>query len=229
LNIPPSTAAVKVQFDTDAFPQPHQGNPITLSHSVLTVTVPADIIQAGVDLGLITPQTPPVVAHTTFVLGASNATPAQHIYAVTKSIKIGVVGGKAQPLTASIGLPNTTWTPTADQQVSFSEKSLNIVSNIDIGFTVTATFDCHPSGTGQLAAVSAETTETPTTPTTPTVTDAAVTTTIAPAGTTTTTSSSDSSLPRTGAATLLLLVLAAAAIDIGIVLIGATRRRLHHR
>jgi hypothetical protein len=224
--VPPSTATVNLKFITDAFPQPHEGDPIALTHSTLTVSIPADVIQAGVDAGIISDgQT--LKSQASFVLAGSNTAEGTHTYNVPpQTVTIHVVGGKAQPLNPVIDLENTNWTPLNNTDpVAFTEKSLKIVSTINIGFDVISTFTCAPTGTAQFLALSASGPPPP-----PPVTDtvAAVTTTTTALGAQST-SSGSGSLPRTGAETLLLLVLAAFAIDVGIVMIGATRRRMHHR
>jgi hypothetical protein len=222
---------VKVTFATTAFPQPHEGDPITLSHSTLTVGIPADVIQAGVDAGIITDgQT--LQSQASFVLAGSNTTEGTHTYNLPKqTVTIHVVGGVAQPLNPTIALPNTTWHPTSDTlDVHFTEKSLKIVSTINIGFDVISTFTCAPHGTAEFLALSASGPPPSTVTTLGGETTTTAVTGAADAGSGgSTTSGTTSSLPRTGAETLLLLVLAAFAIDLGIVMVGATRRRLHQR
>jgi hypothetical protein len=229
LGVAPSSSPTQMSFATDAYPQPHKGDPITLTHSTLTVTFPASIIQAGVDATVIE-NGHPLVGQATFVLSGSNTKEGKHVYATgSHTAKIGVVGGKALPLNVVIPLANTVWHPTsANSPVLFTEKSLKFTGSLDIaGTTVTAGLTCTPHGTAQVAALSAQSSETPTT-TAPPVTEGSTTTTAAVVSTTGS-SGTSSSLPRTGAETFLLFVLAAAAIDIGIVMVGATRRRMHQR
>jgi hypothetical protein len=229
--VPPSTATVNVKFATDAYPQPHKGDPITLSKSSLTVGIPSDVIQAGVDAGIISDgQT--LQSQATFILAGSNTVEGTHTYALPKqTVTIHVDSkGNALPLNPVIALPNTVWHPKSDQApVLFTEKSLKIVSTINIGFDVISTFTCSPHGTAQFVALSAQTTEPPPPPVTEGSTGATTTTVTATGSGSGSTSGSSGSLPRTGAETLLLLVLAAFAIDLGIVMVAATRRRMHHR
>ena len=50
---PPGTPTIGVTTAADAFGQPHLGKQITLSNTKVTVSVPASILQLGVDAGLV--------------------------------------------------------------------------------------------------------------------------------------------------------------------------------
>jgi hypothetical protein len=166
-------------------------------------------------------------------MAGSNTAEGTHTYTKSSTVTIHVSGDKAQPLTASVDLPNTTWHPKNDTDpVLFTEKSMKITSTLnilDIPGGVGAVFDCHPDPSLQIGGLSAQSEEQPTTTTVApsttfptTVTTAGVTPTTVTAGN----AQQSGSLPRTGASWVLLLVLGGAAIDVGIALIGATRRRL---
>jgi hypothetical protein len=218
--LPPTTVVVGTVLSTDAFPQPHKGEPITLTNTKISISVPASLIQTGVDAGLVTDGME-VPATLTLVLDGSGTTEGSHTYTAHQTVPIHVVNGTAQPLSATVVLPDTTWHPVSDTtDVVFSEKSMTIGAFLNIIGGVNATFDCKPAGTPQLIALSGQSPQPPTT-TTETVAPESTPTTTAPAG--------SSTLPRTGGSVLFLLVFAAAALDLGVVLIAASRRRLVRR
>ena len=216
------TPKIGVTVSSDAFGQPHEGKPITLSNTKATVSIPADLLQLGVDAGIIFDgQTIPSVVK--FVIAGSATTQKTHTYTVNATVTVHVTGGIAQPLSSTVNLPDTNWTPVSiNQQVNFSEKSLLITSTIDlsssIGLIVTATFNCAGTGAtivalGGLAPPSTTTsTTTTTTATTVPVTPQAVT----PGPTV---------LPRTGSNTGVLLALAVGLLTAGLFALKATSRR----
>ena len=229
----PTFADVGVTFTAKAFPQPHLGDPIQLTGANLHITVAAAVLQAGVD------QKPPLITDgmpvpstLAFTLAATNTSPATHTWNESKTQTVHVTGGKAQPLAADVPLGPTTWTPVnKDLDVRFFEKSMDITAQINILGGLTVTFQCNPNM--QLLVSPKIGAHVPPPPETTTVAPPVV-----PLGTTSTvvgvspTSTGDpgsGSLPRTGASWVLLFVIAAAAIDLGIVMIGATRRRFRHR
>jgi len=226
----PSDSVVNVTIATDAFPQPHQGDPITLSNTKLTIQIPASLLQVGVDAGLITDGMS-IPSTVTLVLAGSNTTQGTHTYTATQTITVHVVSGQAQPLSSTINLPNTTWTPKNDvDNVFFTEKSLKIVSTIPIIGGVTATFNCTPNGTATVLGLSAQGTEPPVIP------QGTTTTTVAATGTGTggtsgvgTTGTGTGSLPRTGASALFMIAVAGLLIDLGAsaMFFGRKRRRRH--
>jgi hypothetical protein len=211
--------------------------PITLSGTTATIAIGADVLQAGVD------STPPLITDhmkvpstMTLVVTGSNTTENQHTYVKAATAEIRVINHQAQPLTVTVALPNTVWHPTSDKvDVTFAEKGMKITSSINILGGLTAVFECQPGPSLRLQPTIVHEGEAPSTTTLPPNsastegTTAAPATTAAPTGTTGSTSGTSGSLPRTGASWVLLLVLAAAAIDVGIVMIGATRRRFRHR
>jgi hypothetical protein len=226
-----NTAVVTVTIATDAFPQPHQGDPIELTNTKLTIKIPADLLQQGVDGGIIDPNNPPTItSNITLVLAGSSTTQGQHTYKLNdqKSKPKFDSGGNALPLTATVTLPNTTWTPKNDTDpVIFTEKSLKISSAIPVLGGIHANFTCEPDGALQVVGLAAQGSELPvTTTTTPTGTEGGTTTTTTMSVTTPV--SGSGTLPRTGGNALLLLVFAAMLIDVGIAMTGAARRRMHH-
>jgi hypothetical protein len=227
--VAPGTLVVGVTMATDGFPQPHQGDPITLSKTALTVSIPASTLQLGIDAGII--KAGDVIPSTVTLVVTGNGTKeGSHTYVIAANSTIVVVGGKAQPLTSTVLLPNTTWTPVNDQtQVSFAEKSLLIVAKIDLTSSgigiLTVTFACTPASAPTFLALGAQGTAIPTTSTLAT-TSTTSTTVAAP---TTAAPVAPTALPRTGSTTGPLLVLAAILIELGLLAIAAatrSRRRL---
>jgi hypothetical protein len=143
---PAGTTKVKVTLASDAFPQPHFGDPITLSNGVGTVTVPPDLLQVGVDAGIIH-DGDTVPADVTLVVAGQNTNPPSHTYTAHVVSAIRVVGGKAQPVSGTQPLPNTTWTPVdKNADVSIAEKSLSIVAHVTVpGLKIKTTFSCTSS------------------------------------------------------------------------------------
>jgi hypothetical protein len=220
----PGTAAMSVTISTDAFPHPHKGDVITLSNTKLTLTIPADLIQLGVDFGLVTDGMQ-IPSHVTLVLAGSNTTEGTRTIEFDRTVTVNLVEGQAQAITTSGNLPNTTWTPDdPNTEVIFSEQSLFVSSAINILGGVTAEFDCDPTGGPlQFIGVGAQTAELPTTTTLPvTVTTAGATaTTVAAAAA----GGGSTTLPRTGGSILFWLAVSAMLIDLGIVALTAARRR----
>jgi hypothetical protein len=240
---PPGTATVPVTFSATAHSQPHQGNPIQLTNTTVAVTIAADTIQQGVTLGFISNGTP-VPSTLTTVVNGQGTTEGTHTYTVTSTPKVVVVNGQAQPLKATLDLPDTTWHPkNATDPVIFAEKSLTVVAKIDLtaslGFVVTATFTCQPSSAPPFIVLGAQgppptvttTTLSPITTTTtpgPTVggsTDPSTTAVAAATTSGTHSGTTSGTLPRTGLNALLFLIIAAVLLDAGIAMIAFTRRR----
>jgi hypothetical protein len=226
-----STPNVTVTLASDASPQPHLGDPITLSGTTLGLGIPASILQAGVDANLIKGGDK-VPSTATVVVAGSNTVEQTHAYSVQQTATIKVVGGKAAPLNVKLSLSNTTWTPVNNtSDVLFTEKSLKIVSTLSLPGLgeITATFTCAPKTTLLFVALGA--TGAPATTggggTTPTSAGG-------PGGGGTTGGpvvSGAQELPRTGSNPWPLVVVAAGFIDLGMLAIaGAKRRRrpLHH-
>jgi hypothetical protein len=222
----PSELTIPVTFETDAFPHPHQGNPIELTNTKVTLAVPADLLQAGVALGIVKDGTE-VPSEITVVIQGDNTTEGTQTFTVNVTAIVSVINGEAQPLSAPVDLPPSTWHPADDQkQVDFREKAVTVVATIDarpiLGF-VTATFTCVPSAAPAFVQVGAQSaTVAPDTTTTlpPQQTAGATTTTVAAAA-----STGSDTLPRTGMNALIFLVIAAGLIDAGIALLATTRRR----
>jgi hypothetical protein len=217
--LPPSDSEVTVTLATDAFPDPHNGDEITLSNTKLTIAVPAGVLQTGVDAGIISDgmQIPTDVE---IAVNGSGTTQGSHTYNESQVATVVVEGGQAQPLESTIDLEDTTWTPVDDQTpVIFTQGTLSIVAEINVLGGLVAHFDCEPSTAPAFMVL-------------PAFADQVVTTTtLGQAGgttptTTTTTAPTDSdSLPRTGASALFWLVIAAVLIDLGVVAVIGTRRR----
>ena len=143
----PSVVALSPTLSSDASPEPHTSAPVTLSNTALTLTFPAELIQTGVDLGLISDGVV-IPAAVSPVLAGSNTVEATHTYSVNTTLTVHVIGGVVQPLTATMNLPDATWHPiNAAAPVVITEKSMVAVLAIDLAGIgpVAATFDCTPS------------------------------------------------------------------------------------
>ena len=216
---------VGVIFASDAFGQPHLGKQITLSNTKLTLNIPASILQLGVDAGLVFDgQTIPSVVKA--VVAGAGTTQKTHTYTINSVVTVHVNGGVAQPLSATVNLPDTNWTPVSiEKDVFFEEQSVLITSTLDLsatlGLIVTATFNCKGTGAdflalGGLGAVT-PTTAPPTVATVAPTTAAPVT--VAPAAT------DPGTLPRTGSNAGLLLAVAVGLLTAGAFALRATSRR----
>jgi hypothetical protein len=221
---PDSRSDITVTLASDASPQPHLGDPITLSNTTLGLSIPAKLIQAGVDVGLITDGFK-VPAHITLVVAGSHTTQQTHQYVVDATATIHVTAGgphgKALPLALTVPLPDTSWTPAnGTDDVLFSQKSMTIVSAIDLNpqLSVVATFTCEPANGSSFVALGATgaPVTTTTTPTTPTTTPTSSTTAV--------TVAQAAELPRTGSTPWPLLVLAAGCIDLGLLALAGAKR-----
>jgi hypothetical protein len=213
---------IPVKISTDAFPQPHKGDPITLSNAHLTVTVPAAVVQGGVDNNLVKDGT--VMPSTaSLIVGGSSTTEGTHTYSASASPKAVVNNGVAEPLSVVFDLPDTTWHPLNDSDpVIFTETSGNFVATLMLSptYPIHVQFACAPSSAPPFVALAAQGSELPpTTTTTFGSQGSTTTTTVAPTGPTT--------LPRTGGGIAFLLVLAALCVDLGMVAVSFGRRRLH--
>jgi hypothetical protein len=223
------TPTIGVTVSGTAFGQPHENQPITLSNTKGTVSIPADLLQLGVDAGIIFDgqQIPSVVK---FTIAGTGTTQKTHTYTVSATVTVHVTGGVAQPLSSTFNLPDTTWTPVSGSDVFFSEKSLFITSTIDlsnqIGVIVTATFNCTGNGATFIAlgafgppGTTPTTAAPPATPA-PSVTEAPLTTPTTPIG-----GGGGGTLPRTGSSAGLLLALAVGLLTAGLFALKATSRR----
>ena len=240
---PDANLRIGVTLASDASPQPHFGDPITLSGTTVALAIPAGLLQQGVDLALIKngDQVPSVV---TMPITGSSTTEQSHTFVIHATATIKTVpvpvstafpkGVKALPLNVTLALPDTHWTPvsgTAD--VAFAQKSLKIVSTLQLPGIgkVTVNFTCNPNTTASFVALGATGVPTTTTPVT-----------LAPpagsggggAGGATAgglAAGGAQQLPRTGSSPWPLLVVGAVCIDLGMLAIAAAKRRrrpLHH-
>jgi LPXTG-motif cell wall-anchored protein len=215
---------IGVTLSTDAFPQPHEGDPIKLTNSKVSISIPASLLQVGVGAGIIT-DGQKIPSQLALVVAGSNTTQATHKYVVNSTVTVHVIAGQAQPLTSTLNLADTTWTPLSKfQGVSFTEKSMVITSTIDLtsslGIVLIATFTCKPAGTADFMAIGGISVPvTTTTVTTTTIATTTVAPTVAPQATNTNT------LPRTGSETGWLLALAVVLLSVGLFALKASGRR----
>ena len=151
---PSGSAPVSATFSSDASPEPHHGSPITLSTTNLSATFPAALLQAGVDSGLVSDGLE-IPATFSPVLNGSNTVEATHTYSASSTITLHVIGGVAQPLTAAMTLPDTTWHPiNSALPVVVTEQSLQAVLSLDLStLIITATFQCTPNTTATIVKV----------------------------------------------------------------------------
>jgi hypothetical protein len=193
----------------------------------LTVNVPATLLQLGVDANLIKngDKVPSVV---NVVVNGSSTTQKSHAYKVSATAVISVIGGKAQPLVATLPLPDTTWNPVnASDPVFFSEKSMTIVSSLNLPSigAVVVTFACLPTTAPSFVALSAQGGAIPVKGG-GTGVGGAGTGAGAGAGGSGAGGLTSGQLPRTGASPWPLLFIALVCIDAGLVAMRAARRRI---
>ena len=220
----PSTSTMDVTIATHAFPQPHRGDPITLSKGTILIAVPPDLLDKGITAQVIHDgsQLPSTLDVT---IAGSNTVEKTHKYPTIHATATVHVGsdGHALPLSVQLALPNTTWHPTnANTDVFFTQTTTKVTATLDLfGTPVTAAFDCATVKPAAFIAVAAQSTSAPTTTSTVTVAGqpATTTTTVAAAA------AGSGTLPRTGGRILFLLVAAAALVDIGLGLVAAARPR----
>jgi len=229
---------VTIEISSDAAPQPHLGDPITLSNTKVTVKVPLDLLIQGYNFGILA-NGQVIPATLDLVIAGSNTTEGSHTYATIHSNSKLVVHDPdgtpgtddetADPLSVTTSLPNTVWHPKdVSKAVFFTQKSAVIKATVPIGDQdYISTQTCATKNPASFIALSATGVDPPTTVAAgpPVTVGAATTTTVAAqAGPTT--------LPRTGASVVLWLVIAAVFLDLGAVAVVGTRRRaqgfLHH-
>jgi hypothetical protein len=215
----PNASTVTVTLETDAFPDPHNGDDIELTNTELTISVPAGVLQTGVDAGIISDGME-IPTEVEIVINGDGTEEGSQTFNVSDIATVEVIGGQAQPLTQTVDLDDSTWTPVDDQTpVIFTQGTMSIVAEIDVLGGLVAHFDCEPSTAPAFMVL-------------PAFADQVVTTTTlaqsggtTPTTTTTTSPTDDDSLPRTGASALFWLVIAAVLIDLGVVAVVGTRRR----
>lgn len=150
----PTQRSLTITASTTASPTPHEGAPITLTQTRLRTTLSADVLQSGVDAGILTDgQIVPLSV--TFTVAGSNTVEGSHLWSLNATAVVHVVSGVAQPLTATLLLADTTWQPVdALQPVVFTEQHANVSWVFNIGTTpITVTDDCTPSGLTQIVTV----------------------------------------------------------------------------
>jgi len=143
----PTPASVGVDVATDAFPEPHLGDVITLFDTQLTVTIPPEVMQPGVDAGVINDGTAIPMQMTLGITGSNTSEGTQSASAGVTAIA-HVINGVAQSVSGTVDLPNSTWHPVvAWMPVSFTEQALNIAFGVGapLGLTATVTLDCTPT------------------------------------------------------------------------------------
>ena len=214
---------IGVTISSDAFPQPHEGDPIKLTNTKVSISIPASLLQVGVSVGIIFDgqQIPSTL---TLVVAGSNTTQKTHKYVASSTVTVHVIGGQAQPLTSTLNLPNFTWTPTSKFDPCRSPRSRwsssrRSTSRTSSGSSLFATFTCKPAGTVDfmdIGGLTAPATTTTVTTTTTTIAPTTVAPTVAPAATTA------NQLPRTGSQTGWLLALAVVLLSLGLFVVRAS-------
>ena len=154
-----SNANIAFTLSSDAFPNPHEGDPIKLTNTTVAITTPGSLIQTGLNLGIIAAGDK-IPENVTFVLGGSSTTQGTHTYHFSETLTIAAKNGKAEPLVVTATLPDTTWNPVnSTDPVFFAEKSLVLVSKITspaLGGSVTSTFTCTTPDAPNVLALSAQ-------------------------------------------------------------------------
>ena len=219
----PTQTPITLTVATDAFAQPHKGDPITLSSTTATIGIPGTLVGQGVDLGFVHVGDK-IPGSVTFELAGDGTKQGTHTYTFHIAPKIISSGGHIQPLTAKVSLPDTTWTPNnATDPVFFSEKKLTIVSTINLGSTVGTvinTFACEPSAT--VVALSAQGGVPPTRRPATSVPGGVVG---GAGGSGSVLGSGSGTLPRTGTNVWVWLAPAVVLISVGLLALGSTARK----
>lgn len=225
----PGQQDIGVTMSADAFPAPHLGDPITLTNTQVTLSIPATLLQLGVTAGIIFDnQVIPSVVNVK-VLGVGTKEKS-HTFNIHSTVTVHVDGdGNAQPLDATLPLGNTKWTPNSNMtDVFFSQGNVSIVSTINListlGIIATATFTCDPrtsatflaiGGAGAAATTTTKPQPATTIPTTASTSGGTSATTVVAGGTTVPVGAT-AQLPRTGSNSGLLLALAIVSISLGL-------------
>src|SRR4029077_21036042 len=126
----PIAGGIGVTISTDAFPQPHRGDPITLSNTKFTLSIPATLLQLGVDAG-VTNDGDVIPAVVTIVLKGDGTTQKSHTYTIDTTSTISIIGRTAKTLKSTPDLPTTHLTPVNENtDVFFSEGKVTGVATI---------------------------------------------------------------------------------------------------
>jgi LPXTG-motif cell wall-anchored protein len=213
---PPGPVMVAVTISSAASPQPHNLDPVSLSHTTVEVTVPAQFVQAGIDAGIYSDgQTFPVTVSP--VIAGSNTVEATHEYEASTTVTVRVVEGVARPLTATVQLPDTIWHPASRAgAILFTEQSARVVIALEplSATSSVQTFECAPSGDRAFIALGGtEPTTTTQGPTTTSISDA-------PIVNQTTTVPVVAALPRTGSSSGYAVLFGLCCLAGGALLIG---------
>jgi Prealbumin-like fold domain len=221
----PTQTPITLTVATDAFAQPHKGDPISLSNTTAAISIPGTLVAQGVQLGFVhVGDTIP--ANVTFQLAGDGTKQQTHTYQFHIAPKITSAGGHIQPLVTKVSLPDTTWTPNnATDPVFFVEKKLTIASTINLGSavgTVTNTFACEPGAT--VVALSAQGSQPPTGgPSTSAPGGGGGV--VGAAGSGVLSGTGSGTLPRTGTNVWAWLAPAVLLISAGLLVLGATGRK----
>jgi hypothetical protein len=138
----PEEADVDVTIDADAIPQ----NGITLTNTTATITFDGSLVQTAVDVGLIT-DGDIFPGSMDLEIAAANTVEVSQTANADAEVVVDIVGGIAQPLTATFELSDTSWTsvePTLP--VAFRQASTAIMAEIDVLGGVVLEADCAPNG-----------------------------------------------------------------------------------
>jgi LPXTG-motif cell wall-anchored protein len=143
----PSPSTVAVTVSSDAFPQPPDVDPVTLSNTSVQVSVPAGFLQPAIDAGIFG-EGQTFAASVAPVIAGSNTVEATQEFEETTTVTVRVVDGVVLPFTATVLLPDTIWHPTSEvTDVSFAEKSLRVaivIDELDLIGSAVLTSDCAP-------------------------------------------------------------------------------------
>ena len=148
----PSELSMPVSIATDVSAPPHGGQEIALTNTTVTVSFGNEILQSGVDVGLLSDgmRLPAVLE---ISVDGVNTTETTQSTTATQKPTLKVLQGVAQPLVITFALPESAWTPVdSAQTVTFREKSLSVAILLPVLFDpgLTMIAECEPTGTATL-------------------------------------------------------------------------------
>jgi LPXTG-motif cell wall-anchored protein len=212
-----------VTVSSDASPQPHDADPITLSNTTVEVRIPADYFQAGVADGIIGDGfTIPATVSAT--IRGSNTAEATQVLTQSQTVALHVVDGVASPIVITFDAPDTVWHPDSrNLEVVFSEQSVHVGLTLDLPGIGIGSFSsqCPDAPVHPFVALGGMPMEPPPTPPTTTTTTVVVD---PPLIAQTTTVPAANALPRTGSSSGYAVFFGLSCIAAGALLIGRSRK-----
>jgi hypothetical protein len=194
------------------------GSPVSLTNQSWEVTVPASVLQTGINLGLLNAGDSP--AGTAVVSVFASNTKEGTLAAAPVALSVGpivVQGGAAQPAKTAFAVPDMTWTSVGGN-VAFAMASASV--EVEVG-PLKVKFTCKPKDASVTIITAAVRGKTDIPAAKPDDGTQVLGETVTAA----------EALPRTGASTLVPIALAVGLIDLGYLFASAAqpaRRRLRH-